>query len=206
MLVADFLLVLILVCGGAGMSGCGSGPTADEAPGQMDGRSSSTFSPMMKAYFEAHPDLVDGPLRPAPKPAEQIVADLRAGLDWAENIWLPDYLPHGFALAAPYNGSGSGAAYPNPYAIGNAYSVTYTDGAGYIMVMKNSQDDLSERDWTPLAETFAGRHLRLHRDADVTLVATTEDGEETLLVAGAGFAGEQLSTELIRVAASLSLH
>ncbi len=160
---------------------------------------------MMRAYYEAHPTLVDGPLQPAPTPTDEIVADIRMGLEVGEDVWLPDYLPAGFVLAAPYNGDGSGSAYPNPYAVGRGYSVTYTDGVGYIMVMKNSEDDLSGGEWVPLAETLAGRRLRLLRDAEVTLVATVDDGEDSLLVAGAGFGGERLAAELTRVAASLSM-
>ena len=129
----------------------------------------------------------------------------RAGLDAGEEIWLPDYRPAGFVLAAPYNGDGSGSAYPNPYAFGGRYSVTYTDGVGYIMVMKNPDDDLSQGDWLPLEETVAGRRLRLRRDADIALVATEDDGEDSLLVAGAGLAGDRLAEELTLVAASLTL-
>jgi hypothetical protein len=185
--------------------GCGSGASVGQASGQEARPTSTSLSAMMEAYYQAHPGLVDGPLQPAPTPTDEIVADIRADLDAGEAIWLPDYLPDGFVLAAPYNGDGSGSAYPNPYAVGGAYSVTYTDGVGYIMVMKNSEDDLSQGEWTPLRETLAGRHLRLRQSADVTLIATADDGEETLLVAGAGFGGERLPAELTRVAASLSV-
>ncbi len=206
LLIGGLLLVAVALGGSVAAAGCGSGPSAgEEASGQEVRPTSTSLSAMMEAYYRAHPDLVDGPLQPAPTPTYEIVADIRADLDAGEAIWLPDYLPDGFVLAAPYNGDGSGSAYPNPYAVGNGYSVTYTDSVGYIMVMKNSEDDLSQGEWTLLPETLAGRHLRLHQGVDVTLVATVDDGEETLLVAGAGFGGERLPAELARVAASLSV-
>lgn len=199
------LIAVVALGGVAGSLGCGSDGSPGGASGQAPQQTSSSLSPMMQAYYEAHPDLVDGPLQPAPTRADKIVADIRTGLDAGEDVWLPDYLPAGFVLAAPYNGDGSGSAYPNPYAVGKGYSVTYTDGVGYVMVIKNSQDDLSRGEWVPLAETLAGRPLRLRRDAEITLVATADDGEDRLLVAGAGFGGERLAAELTRVAASLSM-
>ena len=188
----------------AAISGCGSSSPTGEPPGQESGQTSGSLSPMMEAYYRAHPRLVDGPLRPAPTTPDKIVADIRAGLDADEGIWLPDYLPDGFALAAPYNGVGSGSVYPNPYVCGVAYGITYTDGVGYIMVMKNSEDDLTQGEWAPLKETLAGRHLRVHEGAEVTLVATAADGDVPLLVAGSGFGADRLAEELTKVAASLS--
>jgi hypothetical protein len=186
-------------------TGCGADQSAATMPGQASGQSSTSLSPMMQAYYQAHPDLVDGPLQPAPAAPETILADIRAGLDAGRDIWLPGYLPEGFVLAAPYNGDGSGSAYPNPHAWGRGYSVTYTDGVGYIMVMANSDDDLSQGEWATLAETIAGRPLRLQRGLGFVLVATADDGDVPLLVAGAGFAGDQLADEVTKVATSLSL-
>ncbi|MFH0915301.1 MAG: hypothetical protein V1912_02480 [bacterium] len=197
---------LIATIMATGAAGCGSGSTAATAPGGLPGRISTTVSPMMEAYYRAHPGLVDGVLQPAPATPEKILADIRSGLDHERDIWLPEYLPDGFVLAAPYNGDGSGSAYPNPYAWGRGYGVTYTDGAGYIMVLSNSDDDLAQGEWTALTETVAGRHLRLQSGSGVTLVATSDDGDVPLLVAGAGFAGERLAAELIRVATSLRHH
>ena len=202
LVLAAVSLIATTVVGGA--AGCGSGSTAATAPGSAPGRISITLSPMMEAYYRAHPGLVDGPLQPAPATSEKILADIRTSLDPERDIWLPEYLPDGFVLAAPYNGDGSGSAYPNPYSWGRGYGVTYTDGAGYILVMANSDDDLAQGDWTALAETVAGRHLRLQQGPGVVLVSTAEDGEVPLLVAGADFAGGQLAAELTRVAASLS--
>lgn len=190
--------------GAAGTAGCGSGSTAATAPGSASGQISTTLSPMMEAYYQAHPNLVDGPLQPAPAAPEKIVADIRSGLDPDRDVWLPEYLPDGFVLAAPYNGDGSGSASPNPYAWGRGYGVTYTDGAGYIMVMANSDDDLAQGEWTPLAETVAGRHLRLQRGSGTVLVATADDGDVPLLVSGGGFAGDRLAAELILVTRSLT--
>jgi len=182
-------LTLTLVIAAAAAIGCGAG--------------SASSSAMMEAYFRAHPAFVDGPLQPAPTTVEKILADIRAGLDPDREIWLPGYLSDGFVLAAPYNGDGSGSAYPNPHAWGRGYGVTYTDGAGYIMVMANSDDDLSQGEWIPLAETMAGRHLRLQRGPGIVVVATADDGGVALLVSGGGFAGDHLAAELVRVAESL---
>jgi hypothetical protein len=41
---------------------------------------------------------------------------------------------------------------------------------------------------------------------DIILVATVDDGELPLLIAGAGFAEDKLAMELTRVAASLARH
>jgi hypothetical protein len=198
-------LMIVAIAVGAAASSCGSASMGAEASDAEAGQTSSSLSPMMEAYYRAHPNLVDGPLTPAPRAEDEIAADIRAGLDAGEEIWLPDYLPDGFVLAAPYNGDGSGSAYPNPYAFGVRYGVTYTDGVGYIMVMKNSEDDLSRGEWSLLEETVAGRGLRLRTGADITLVATEDDGEDSLLVAGAGLAEDRLAEELTRVATSLTL-
>lgn len=198
------MMAVAIVAASAGGLGCDSAPGDSNVSGSSAGQTSSSLSPMMEAYYRAHPGLVDGPLRPAPRAASEIVAEIQAELDAGEDIWLPDYLPAGFVLAAPYNGTGTGSAYPNPYAFGRRYSVTYTNGRGYIMVMKNSEDDLSGGQWTPLTERVDGRALRLHSGSDVTLIATVEDGDDSLLVAGADFADDRLADELVMVAASLT--
>ena len=180
--------------------GCGG---TREGAAAVDGVS-LTLSPMMQAYYEAHPGYVDGKLQPVESTAEEITTAIRLDLDPDHEVWLPTYLPPGFELAAPYNGDGTGSPYPNPYAWGRGYSVTYTDGTGYLMVLAGSEDDLSQGEWEPLAETVGGRALRLQRGLDIILVATIDDGELPLLVAGAGFAGDQLATELTRVAAGLT--
>jgi ABC-type phosphate transport system substrate-binding protein len=201
-------LSLAMVIAAAAATGCGAGPIAGAASGhalgQATGETSTTLSPLMEAYFQAHPGFVDGSLTPAPATADKILADIHAGLDPGRDIWLPEYLPDGFELAAPYNGDGSGSAYPNPHAWGRGYSITYTDGAGYIMVMANSDDDLTQGEWTALAETVAGRHLRLQQGPGIALVATVDDGGTPLLVSGGGLPGSRLTTELIRVAESLA--
>jgi hypothetical protein len=179
-LAAVFLAVSAVVA-----TGCGSGSITD-------------------AYDRVHPGFVDGPLQPALAQLETVVADIRKDLDPAREIWLPEYLPAGFVLAAPYNGDGSGSAYPNPYAWGRGYSVTYTDGTGYVMVLANSDDDLTQGEWSPLAESLAGRALRLQRGPGMVLVATVDDGGPPLLVSGGGFGGDRLEAELIQVAGSLS--
>ena len=184
-----------LVIAAAGVAGC---KTASSS-----GETSTTLSPMMQAYQQAHPGFVDGALTPTDVSLDEIVSQIREGLDPDREIWLPEYLPAGFSLAAPYNGDGSGTAYPNPYAWGRGYGVTYTNGTGYVMVLAGSDDDLSQGEWLPLAETVAGRHLRLQRSAGIVLVATVEDEGIPLVVSGGGSAGERLTMELIRVAESL---
>ena len=163
------------------------------------------LSPMMDAYQRAHPDYVDGPLTPTDVTLDEVFSRIREGLDPAVDVWLPGYLPAGFRLAAPYNGDGSGSAYPNPYVWGRGYGVTYTDGSGYVMVLAGSDDDLSGGEWVPLSETVGGRHLRLQRVSGMVLVATVEDGGLPLLVSGGGLAADRLATELVRVAESLAL-
>ena len=189
------VVCVVLAIAATGVVGCKAG----SSPGET----STTLSPMMLAYQQAHRGFVDGPLTPTDTRLDQIMAQIREGLDPDREIWLPEYLPAGFSLAAPYNGDGSGSAYPNPYAWGRGYGVTYTDGAGYVMVLAGSDDDLSQGEWEPLAETVAGRHLRLQRGAGIVLVATVDDGETPLVVSGGGFAGERLKIELSRVAESL---
>ena len=167
------------------------------------GLTTTTLDSLMKAYAEAHPGYVDAPLHPVASSPAAIVSAIQKDLDPGLEIRLPAYLPAGFALAAPYNGDGSGAAYPNPYAWGRGYSVTYTDGQGFIMVFENSDDDLSEGTWTALAETLDGRPLRLQKGSGIVLVATIDDGSTPFLVSGGGFGGDSLGSELIKVAASL---
>ena len=179
-------MVAVLVALSTGVAaGCGSGSITE-------------------AYQQAHPGFVDGPLQPAPAEQATIVAAIRKDHDPAGEIWLPEYLPAGFVLAAPYNGDGSGSAQPNPYAWGRGYSVTYTDGVGYVMVLANSDDDLTQGEWSPLAENVAGRALRLQRGPGIVLVATVDDGGPPLLVSGGGFGGDRLEAELIHVAESLA--
>jgi hypothetical protein len=194
------MLGLVTVALLFGIAGCGGEPDGLAVPGQ----STTTLSPMMQAYYLAHPGYVDGPLRPVGGAPEEIVAAIRERLTSARDIWLPSYLPPRFALAAPYNGDGSGSAHPNPYVWGSGYSVTYTDGAGYLIVFSNPGDDLSRGSWESLSQTVAGRSLRMQRGSEIVLVATVDDGGTPLLVAGGGFAGGGLATELVRVAASLS--
>ena len=157
----------------------------------------------MKAYGEAHPGYVDFPLHTVASSPAAIVSAIQKDLDPGREIRLPTYLPPGFALAAPYNGDGSGAAYPNPYAWGRGYSVTYTDGKGFIMVFENPDDDLSQGTWTALAETLDGRPLRLQMGTGIALVATADDGRTPFLVSGGGFGGDDLASELVKVAVSL---
>ena len=157
----------------------------------------------MKAYAEAHPGYVDSPLHTVASSPAAIVSAIQEDLDPGLEIRLPTYLPPGFALAAPYNGDGSGEAYPNPYAWGRGYSVTYTDGKGFVMVFENSEDDLSQGTWTAVAATRGGRPLRLQMGTGIVIVATGDDGQTPFLVSGGGFGGDELASELVKVAAGL---
>jgi hypothetical protein len=197
-------LVLGLLVIAVAQTPAGCGGTREGAAAV--GGAASTLSPMMQAYYRAHPGYVDGKLQPVDSTAEEITTAIRLDLDPDHEVWLPTYLPPGFQLAAPYNGDGTGSPYPNPYAWGRGYSVTYTDGGGYIMVLAGSDDDLSQGGWELLAETVGGRPLRLQIGLDIILVATVDDGELPLLIAGAGFAEDKLAMELTRVAASLARH
>ena len=190
------LVALVTVALVACVAGCASTMASR-------GLTTTTLDSLMKAYADAHPGHGDSRLHPVAISPAAIVSAIQKDLDPGREIRLPTYLPPGFALAAPYNGDGSGAAYPNPYAWGGGYSVTYTDGKGFIMVFENSDDDLSQGTWTALAETLDGRPLRLQKGSGIVLVATIDDGSTPFLVSGGGFGGGDLASELVKVAASL---
>lgn len=180
-------------------TGCASGGEKKAAS------TTTTLDALMQAYYVAHPGYVDVSLYPIASTPAQTVAAIKKDLDSGREIRLPSYLPQGFALAAPYNSDGSGNVYPNPYAWGRGYSVTYTDGKGFIMVFENSDDDLSQGTWAALEETLAGRHLRIQSVPGLTLVATVDDGKTPFLVSGGDFGGGALASELTKVAVSLDL-
>jgi len=192
------LLISLLLVGG--LSAACAGKTADgsNADAQLAGGDS-----LVQAYRAAHPHLIDGPLIPVKAACADIVAAIEKDLDPGGEIWLPTYLPAGFSLAAPYNGTGAGSAYPNPYVWGRGYCITYTDGRGYILVIFNSDDDLSGGNWEGLPQTLAGRQLRLQENSEIVLVVAEADGRPPILICGGGLARVQLRVEVIKTATGL---
>ena len=195
---AAFALLTVLAAAAA-VVGCGS-----QAPG--DRSTSTTLSAVMQAYYQEHPSPLTVPMHPTGATTDQIIAAIRKNHATGEQIVLPDYLPAGFSLAAPYYGDGSGNAFPNPNVWAAGYSVTYTDGTAYAVVVVNSDDDLDEGDWTPLKETALGRALKVQEEPTMVRVATVvEAGKPSVFVAGGGFAKNDTRQELIKIVVSLSI-
>ncbi len=197
-ILATFALLIVLAAATV-VAGC-----ASQAPSEQS--TSTTLSALMQAYYQEHPSPLTVPMHPTGASTDQIISAIRKNHATGGQIFLPDYLPAGFSLAAPYYGDGSGNAFPNPNVWAAGYSVTYTDGTAYVVVVVNSDDDLNDGDWAALKETALGRPLKVQEEPTMVRVATVvEAGKPSVFVAGGGFAKNDTRQELIKIAVSLSV-
>jgi len=83
---------------------------------------------------------------------------------------LPGVLPSGYQRAAPFRGTGSGAALPNPQVWSSGYALTYTDGSGRLTLVVNPDGDPAVGPWRTVEATVDDRALQIQeRDALVVV-------------------------------------
>lgn len=129
----------------------------------------------------------------------EIAAALRSGYT-GDRLFLPSTLPPGYALAAPFRGTGSGAPLPNPHTWGSGYAVTYTDGHGRLTLVVNPDELAEGGEWERTDVALDGRALVVQERGELALVSTELVADAQVVVIG-----ERLPrAEVLRVAASLS--
>lgn len=167
---------VVFLCLALSTSGCG--PGAEGPPTTFD----SAFA---REYSRLHGDTDPNTLSAAPATEAEVAAALRVGTDVDAPLLLPDSLPPGFVLAAPFRGTGSGAALPNPHTWGDGYAVTYTDGRARLTVMVNPDEPVDGGAWQEAAATLQGRPLSVQERDGLVLVSTApETAGPTVVVVG----------------------
>ncbi|HZK49863.1 MAG TPA: hypothetical protein VFD74_09740, partial [Thermoleophilia bacterium] len=129
----------------------------------------STFA---REYARLHGATDAGILSAVAATQAEIAAALRAGYT-GDVLLLPSTLPVGFALAAPFRGTGSGGPLPNPHAWGSGYAVTYTDGRGRLTLMVNPDEPVEGGAWERTTLTLGGAALVVQERGGLVLVSTT---------------------------------
>src|SRR5665811_185845 len=129
----------------------------------------STFA---REYARLHGATDAGILSAVAATQAEIAAALRAGYT-GDVLLLPSTLPAGFALAAPFRGTGSGGPLPNPHAWGSGYAVTYTDGRGRLTLMVNPDEPVEGGAWERTTLTLGGAALVVQERGGLVLVSTT---------------------------------
>lgn len=181
---------VLLLCIAAAASGCGGG----------SGPSSTLDSAFAREYSRLHGDTDPGTLSGTPATEQEVAAAIRAGSGAGTTLLLPATLPSGFMLAAPFRGTGSGAALPNPHTWSGGYAVTYTDGRARLTVMVEPDEPVEGGVWDDTGLELRGRPLlSQERDGLVLVSATPEEGAPVVVVVG-----ERLPrAEVLKAAAGL---
>ena|GEM_PF-5713559 len=116
---------------------------------------------------------------------ESVARTIRRDLPEDFLVLLPGYLPADFELAAPFRGTGSGSALPNPHTWGDGYAVTYTDGRARLTVMVNPDEPVNGGEWEETAGDLKGSPLLVQDRDGLVLVSTAPDaGGPVVVVVG----------------------
>ncbi|MHB9150065.1 MAG: hypothetical protein ACYC33_08330 [Thermoleophilia bacterium] len=202
-----WLFVLAGGCGGPAASTLTSTPSSSApAPAAAGAGASVVSAPAItqasafaREYARLHGVTPVGTLSTVIASQAEIVADLRSGYT-GDRLLLPSTLPPGYALAAPFRGTGSGTPLPNPHAWGSGYAVTYTDESGRITLVVHPDDPLAGGEWLPTDAAFGGRALVVQERGGLVLVSTRLVADAQVVVIG-----ERLSrAEVLRVAGGLA--
>lgn len=181
--------------------GCGGPDTGGPVPAPVSAvtRESMLSSAFAREYARLHGVTPVGTLSTVIAAQAKIAAAIVSGYT-GDSLLLPSVLPPGFALAAPFRGTGSGAPLPNPHLWGFGYAVTYTDGNGRLTVIVNPDEPIGGGEWQPTDISLIGYQLVAQERGVLALVATVPVGKARVVVVG-----ERLSlAEVLRVAGSLA--
>lgn len=122
-------------------------------------------------FASAHPD---GALPPGLSPAAgvRLRPDHVRRASGVRIVLAAGWLPPGYWIAAPYVSVGDGSALPNPHTWRGGYRVSYTDGAGLIVLHVGNGRLPGEGAWRPLARRWRDVGLwRREADGLVTVAA-----------------------------------
>ncbi len=192
-----FVMLLLMLAGGCG------GP-AGGAP-VLTPTSSAPVSAVAqenafaREYRRLHGVTDGGVLSTERATVAQIVGAVRSGYT-GDVLLLPSTLPPGYALAAPFRGTGSGMPLSNPHTWRSGYAVTYTDGSGRLTLVVHPDEPLATGEWLATDSALDGRGLRVQERGGLVLVSTAprDDDAQVIVI------GERLArSEVLRVAAGL---
>lgn len=204
---ASLLFVLAVGCGGLAAGTLTSTTSwSASAPGATDTGASVESAPAIthasafaREYARLHRVTRVDVLYAVTATEAKIAAALRSGYTGGA-LLLPSTLPPGYALAAPFRGTGSGAPLPNPHTWGRGYAVTYTDGSGRLTLVVNPEELAEGGEWERTDVALNGRALVVQERGGLVMVSTEPVGDAQVVVIG-----ERLSrAEVLRVAVGLA--
>jgi hypothetical protein len=183
-----FLLAVgLLVSAALPLGACGG---EEPSPGAVD-----------DAFRSAHPSVTrPEALATVPASLEGLRQELASRLDGDVPVALPEELPSGWGLAAPYIAVGNGSALPNPEIWPGGYRVTFTDGAALFVIAAGLEHLPGEGVWEPAGLLAGGRPLFRRADGRRTILATRPAADWRLTLVGDGITGaktEALARSLV---------
>ena len=162
-------------------AGCGSA-------GRQDPSSSAGPSTITEAYRAAHPTgNLPETLSTVEATLPGLAEELRASVTEGVPVVLPEALPQGLGLAAPFISIGNGSALPNPEVWDGGYRVAFTDGERLVTVAVNQIPLPGSGPWTTTTDRALGRDLRSRTDGQSLVLATETAGDWQVALVGIGF-------------------
>lgn len=176
------------------LAAAGAGASVVSAP------ATTQASAFAREYARLHGVTPVGTLSTVVASQAEIVATIRSGYT-GDRLLLPSTLPPGYALAAPFRGTGSGTPLPNPHTWESGYAVTYTDENGRLtLVVQHPDEPFANGEWRPTDKMLDGGILLVQERAGLVLVSTGPGDDAQVVVVG-----ERLSrAEVLRVALGLT--
>lgn len=147
-----------------------------------------------EAYRSAHPTgNLPSALATVSTDIDRIAGDLRREVSEGVPLVLPQPLPAGYGLAAPYIAVGSGAALPNPEVWQGGYRVSFTDGRTLVVVAVNLDDPPAVDTASPSSVSVRGRRLYEGMDGRALVLSSEAADDWQLTITGLGLSRPALA-------------